>query len=277
MSASAPKQPAPNNPIQALLAAAKPGTTVTLDRLSLGIRVQGPVVIARDVTLDGQGVTLWAAQGPVLVVKAGKVMLKNVGVEPTGPADASRSLDDCAIQVLPAGELAGENLDVRGLVVGVPGEEGRWDLPYVVKMGRIAHNQDMRLTVRVVLGAPCRVESRVEGVHVSPDTLPAGEQELTLAIEADTIRKETLLYGPVQFITGLARRKMIVTGVMIEPGTNHAQPSGVAWEASGWGKPPVAVPSLDEPEGEEVERHRLAAQDGNEESQNWLLDRGFAW
>jgi hypothetical protein len=260
-----------------MLAAAKPGSTVTLDRQSYGVRVQGPVVIRQDVTLDGQGATLWAAKGPVLVVESGKVVLKNVGFEPTGSGDGAQGLDDCSIQVMPAGEVTGENVDVRGAVVGMAGEEGRWDLPYVVRMGRIAHHQDATMTVRVVVGAACRAESRVEGLHVSPETLSPGEQEITLRIDADTIRKETLLYGPVQFVTEVMRRKMIATGFVVDAAADHKQPSGVIWEPAGWGKPLAKPVSLDEPEGEEVEQHRAKAQDGDEASQNWLLERGFAW
>lgn len=45
---------------------------------------EGPLVVERPCVVDGRGSTLWAKKGPVLVVSAPNVTIRNLRVEVTG-------------------------------------------------------------------------------------------------------------------------------------------------------------------------------------------------
>ena len=51
---------------------------------------EGPLRVDRPCTVDGCGATLWAARGPVLVIAAPGVTVKNLRVEVTETAAADR-------------------------------------------------------------------------------------------------------------------------------------------------------------------------------------------
>lgn len=90
----------------------------------------GPFVLRKPVTLrGGAGATLSAGSGPVLVVDSPGVVLENVIIE-VGNAAVSGP-EGCALQVNSGYTPRTENVQVKGSVMGVPGEEGVWNLPSV--------------------------------------------------------------------------------------------------------------------------------------------------
>src|SRR5258708_6876591 len=99
----------------------------------------GPVVLHRSVTLDGQGATLWARQGPVLTVAAAGVVLRNLKIEVTGDGDSDHPEDGCALLVEAADGLRVENVEVRGSVIGLPQEAGVWRYPSSLWLGQLPH------------------------------------------------------------------------------------------------------------------------------------------
>ncbi len=207
--------------------------------MTTGSEMAGPVVVTRDLVINGQGTSVCARQGPVVIVKAGHLALKNLVVEMTGTTGEGGVRGGCVIEVLAQGRLSTENVEVRGSVIGVAQEEGAWELPRSVAMGRIDCNSDMSIELHLVVGAACKVVSKIEALHVSPEDLNAGPQVVHLAIEGDSIRRDTLLHGSIQLVTGAVRRKVGVTGFMVDGATEagHHQPAGVLWRASSWDKP----------------------------------------
>src|SRR5205085_1881173 len=85
--------------LQSRLDSLRPGDTLKLD--PPGREFQGPLTVRNPVVIEGQGGTIWAKQGPVLIVEADGVTLQNVNVEVTGKEAGPDSEGGCALRVLP--------------------------------------------------------------------------------------------------------------------------------------------------------------------------------
>jgi hypothetical protein len=84
---------------------------------------RGPVVIKAPLTVFGNGATIWALRGPVVLVDSANVTLKNLNIEVTGETQPIGSTDNCAVQVSPRYSATLEDIQVCGSIIGVPGEE----------------------------------------------------------------------------------------------------------------------------------------------------------
>ncbi len=209
-----------------------------LDSLSDGQALQlmprefpGPLVINRSVALDGQKATLWAPTGPVLTVTAPNVTLKNFRIEVTGDGENDPQ-DDCAIEVQSQGVKI-ENVEVRGAIVGIPGEEGAWRYPYSLALGLLPHGQEHELVLRVYVPVACTVESKISGLDVSPHTLQPGAQEIRLKIEQ--MPQDIILNGVIALKTRMINRLMNLTAHILSRGNGAPPPKGhVVWQPHDW-------------------------------------------
>jgi stress response protein SCP2 len=159
---------------------------------------QGPVRVDKALTIEGNGSTLWSHSGPVMHVEEPGVRLHNLGIEVTGVhtgGDAGVALS-IALGCFPEMHA----VQVRGGVAGLPQEAGDWVLPWTLSLGTLAPRErnEFRLALRVPV--ECRLSSGVAGVRLAPETLRAGENEVTLTVEgvsADTfIAGEIVLHSP---------------------------------------------------------------------------------
>lgn len=187
----------------------------------------GPLRVSRPCVIDGGGATLWAARGPVLVIAAPGVTVKNLRVEVTETAAA----DQTAILAEQPG-AALENVEVRGDVSGFPGEAPHWDLPPLLSLGEFAAGKSNSFAVRVQAPAPAELACNIGGVSVTPARLQAGEQ--TILLQADALRDNTILYGELLVKTAVVRR-LCVTGKSLKDAPERR------------GAPPEPVPAAEGP------------------------------
>ncbi len=185
----------------------------------------GPVVLRKALVLEGSGATLWALAGPVLVVRAA-VRLRNLRIEVTGDA-LTEDEAACAILAAPGGHLTLENVEVRGLVRGLPQEEGVWRYPHGLALGGIApgvaHHR------RLVLHVPvdCRIESHISGLKVTPSELCAGSNDLRMDI--DPLPHDFLIDGHLVLSTAALRRRIAVTAYADESPTAPRSQGQILW------------------------------------------------
>ncbi|MBE2294495.1 MAG: hypothetical protein IAF00_06065 [Phycisphaerales bacterium] len=194
----------------------------------------GPVVLEQNLVLDGCGATLWALMGPVLTVKAA-VCLQNLRIEITGDA-STLDVVACAILVAPGGHLTLKNVEVRGLVCGLPQEEGVWHYPHSLALGGITPN--MAHDWRFILYVPvdCQIESHISGLKITPNELRIGINDLQ--IHVDSLPRDFLLDGHLTLSTPVLRRRITVTA--------YADESSAALRGQGqtiW-TPPVKLSPL---------------------------------
>ncbi len=216
--------------LQARLGAQPEGTSVNF---ASRYEYPGPVVLDKTLVLDGCGATLWALAGPVLTVQAA-VRLRNLRIEVTGDALATDAAA-CAIMVAPGGHLTLENVEVRGLVRGLPQEEGVWHYPHCLALGGIA--PDMAHDWRFILYVPvdCQIESHISGLKVTPSELRAGINDLQIHI--DSLPRDFLLDGHLTLSTPALRRRITVTAYADE------SPAALRGQGQAIWTPPVDPPS----------------------------------
>ncbi len=190
--------------LQARLDAQAEGASVNF---ALRREYPGPVVLDKDLGLDGCGATLWALVGPVLTVQAA-VRLRNLRIEVTGNVLASDAAA-CAILVTPGGHLTLENVEVRGRVQGLPQEEGVWHYPHGLALGGIAPGvaHDWRFILYVPVD--CQIKSHISGLKVTSSELRAGINDLQMHI--DSLPRDFLLDGHLILSTPMLRRRITVT------------------------------------------------------------------
>jgi F-box protein 11 len=204
----------------------------------------GPLAINRSVTLDGQKATMWAPTGPVLTINAPNVTLKNFRVEVTGDGDNDPQ-DDCAIDVQ-SPNVRLENVEVRGAVAGLPGEEGAWRYPYSLALGQLPHGQEHEVVLRLYVPVACTIESKISGLDVSPHSLQPGAQEVRLKIEQ--MPQDIILNGILFLKTKMLQRLMNITAhILSRPGAAPRPKGAVVWEPPDWaslqsGTPPPPQP-----------------------------------
>jgi hypothetical protein len=199
----------------------------------------GPVVLNEALVLEGGGATLWALVGPVLTVRA-TVRLRNLRIEVTGDvltADAGAY----AIIVVPGGHLTLENVEVRGLVKGLPQEEGVWHYPHGLTLGGIAPGVPHQWRLSLDVPTVCTIESQISGLKVTPSELCVGVNDLQVQIDA--LSRDFLIDGHLLLSTAALRRRIAVTAYADEsPGAPRGQ-GQVIWVPPVKCLPPTVEPS----------------------------------
>ena len=225
--------------LHARLAALPAGASFVLE--PPGKEFQGPLRLQKPVIVRGQGCTVWAERGPVIVIESPGVTLVDLNIEVTGSAPVGTAGDSvCALRA--AAEPTLERVTVRGHVEGVKGEVGTWAHPTIVRFGKIQAATAHTFTLPLTAPVPCKLESSIAGVTVSPATLTPGTHVVTLSIEAlaDGIR----LRGALLIRTAnLTRRIELSAHVAAQGLVGRGQTvPGVAASAAPVSAPAGAVP-----------------------------------
>lgn len=162
---------------------------------------EGPLRIDRSCVIDGGHSTLWASSGPVLVIESPGVTVRNLRVEIVGtPPGADIGT---ALSCSDSGTVL-ENVEVKGDVTGVPGEDSHWKLPSVIALGEFAAGKQNRFCYELEVPARAEVVSRIKDVTIAPTVLKAGKN--TLEIVTASMRDRTILYGELLIKTKVSRR-----------------------------------------------------------------------
>lgn len=205
---------------------------------------QGPVVIHRPLTIEGEGATIWALTGPVLLINSGGVKLRNLRVEVTGEPRGD-SQQQCAIFVKSGQNLQLNDVEVRGLVMGLPEEEGGWNYPKSLHLGKLAYGKEQDLLLRMIVPVECGIVSSIHGLRFEPQRLNPGRNEIRLHI--DKLPEDTLINGTIFLATSSLKRRITLTAHILSLPDQDVVNSeeGVVWEPEDW-ENYVPVPELDD-------------------------------
>lgn len=201
---------------------------------------EGPLVVDRTCVIDGCQSTLWANNGPVLIVAAPNVMLKNLRIEVTGsPTDENARI---AMKTNdPNTKL--ENVEVHGNVIGLAQEAENWDLPGIISLGEFAANKENTFAVNLQIPSEAILDSKVKDLRISPTHLSIGQNSLTLT--TDKLRNNTILYGEI-IIRSAVSRRIYVTGKALKDAPVHDEALPVA------NGPTVSLPVQVDPPAEVI-------------------------
>jgi membrane protein implicated in regulation of membrane protease activity len=192
--------------LQEKIEAAQPGTTLRID----GDEYEGPITIEKPLVLKGESAVIWARRGPALTVDALGVRLENLSVEVTAPDNERDEEANIALKLADGVQASLENIRVRGRVVGLDEEDGDWMLPTTLDLGTFAPRERNTFVFKVSVPIKCQLSSNVAGLEVEPNTLEAGEQDVTLTVQNFPV--DTLIFGHIDIRTVATSRIITVTG-----------------------------------------------------------------
>ncbi|KAB2952603.1 hypothetical protein F9B85_08035 [Heliorestis acidaminivorans] len=162
----------------------------------------GPLHIRHSMVIEGPRATLWSQSGPALIIDADRVIVRNISVEALGESDL------VAIEVRGQRRATFQDVKIRGRVAGIPGESEKWPVPKLLELGALPAQEASQRTIRVHVPVPCRVESKISGLRLSPEHLQIGSNEISIHI--DPLPAHTLLWGEL-VIHSLFQRSITVT------------------------------------------------------------------
>ncbi len=229
---SMPPQTKNNAELQRVVDQLEPMGTLTL-RPPRG-EFQGPVVIRRPLTIQGQGGTIWCPVGPVLVVEADGVELQDVNIEITSNEHDLDGERGCALVVKGGHSPHLHSVSVRGNVSGMQTEEGDWWYPRSIRLGKPIAGQSHEFKVRIVVPVPCKFRSEIDGLSVSPSGVKAGPCEVTVHLEP--LAAGTRLRGTLAICSAFLTRRVAVTAVATRNATDRGDvgKGQVIWEPADW-------------------------------------------
>ncbi len=167
---------------------------------------KGPLTINRSCVVDGSGSTLWADNGPVLIINAPNVTIKNIRIEVT---ESSKNKDNRIAIKTNFPDTYLENVEVSGAVVGFKNESAEWNLPGVIKLGTFSADAVNTFSYEIDSPDNAKIISKMSDIEVSPCELIKGKNKLTFT--TDKIKNNTILYGELLIQTNVIRR-IYITG-----------------------------------------------------------------
>lgn len=167
---------------------------------------EGPLTVTRPCVIDGGMSTLWADQGPVLLIDSPGVTVKNLRVEVTGAANTPDAR--VAIQTGHPDTVL-SCVEVSGDTAGLANEAPVWDIPQVLSLGTFAAEQTNSFSFRLNVPADARLSCSLKDIRLTPDRLTKGDN--LLVVETGTIRDRTIVYGEIMVETAVSRR-IYITG-----------------------------------------------------------------
>lgn len=206
------------------------------------------IIINSSLSLDGQGATICALSGPVLSINSDNVTLCNLRVEVTGEHGKIKPEDSCAIWIKPGIKVQLNNIEVRGSVMGILAEEGEWEYPNSLNLGRLAYGQGYELLLRVIVPVDCQIDSKISGLNFQPKHLQAGANEIR--IEVERLPQDTLINGNIFLVSSAVKRRIAFNACIVSLSEGQVlPPPDVIWEAKNWSNILSSQSSLSETEG----------------------------
>lgn len=176
-----------------LISRASPGSEVVLPSGEF----EGPLIINKPLRVKGKNTTVWAKKSPVIKITSNGVTIENIRAEIT-----EGSIEEPAV----AADFmtAASNIEVLGRVSGFGEEDGFFDIPRTIELGRFPAEQENSFRLIVNVPAKTEIVCEMREVSLEPKTLAAGRNELTITVNG--ISERTFLYAELLFKSRFTRR-----------------------------------------------------------------------
>ena len=191
----------------------------------------GPININRPLLLDGRGSTIWARQGPVISINSENVRLSNLRIEVTGDEKTENPNQRYAILIGGKHNIQLDNVEVRGEVMGVLGEEGVWNYPHSLHLGKLAYGREYNLCLRLIVSVDCTIDSDISALDLQPHHLQAGPNEVCIHVER--LPADTLINGNIFLISNSLKRR-ITFNASIVSSKGITEPENPIWQPEDW-------------------------------------------
>jgi hypothetical protein len=225
--------------IQDLIDKVKPGGTLKLHPPEQ--EYQGPIVIRKPITIDGQHSNFWCKEkGPVLSIESNGVVIDDLNIAITGKESKLSGVEACALVVKQGLAVNLNNVTVKGNVLGLDEEEGDWRYPRSIKLS-LKPGQPHDFKVKIIAPVQCKLKSEISGLTIQPSGLKGGEEtEVTLKTEA--LSQGVRLKGDIFLKTACLSRKIEVTSHQVQKG-GECTCKVTYWDTTGAKTPSSPTPS----------------------------------
>lgn len=198
---------------------------------------EGPLIINRPCTVYGHNSTVWANNGPVVVVDSESVTLKDIRIEVTGDGETERS----AISLkLNHQDTVLENIEINGRSEGIDEEADGCSIPAVIALGDFAANKENCFSVELNAPKASTLVHNLKDVAISPSEIIAGRN--VLSITTGNMRDNTILFGEI-LVKSRVTRRIYVTGKAKKNAPERISPTHVSGEL------PISAPlQIDPPD-----------------------------
>jgi len=193
------------SPLQQKIEAAPPNAVINL----LPGEYQGPLILKKGITINGNGSTIWCRKGPVLEIEGDLVKIKDLRIEVTDKTPENESLDFVALKILNKQNFLAENIEVHGQIYGETAEEGIWKIPRSINIGKIRSEEPWSCAFRVQIPVKCKFISSNPSIIVSSDTIEPGSQIIKISVLP--LGPDASISCPLWFVTPRARRRVQVS------------------------------------------------------------------
>ncbi len=161
---------------------------------------EGAFSINRPCVVSGSNTTLWLRGGTVMDIRSKGVTLKDIQLEITGGGNG------LAVSCK-APDTVFENVTVCGEVIGIPGEDGHWDIPKMLSVGNILPDTPFTALAEVYVPTETKLSVNVSGMNIEPSLLAPGMN--TVKITAEPLTEGTVIYGDIIFQSNFIRRAYV--------------------------------------------------------------------
>lgn len=158
---------------------------------------EGPLVINKPLRLRGKSTTIWAKKSPVIQITSGGVTIEDIRAEIT-----EGSIEEAAVTASAA--CGAKNVEVLGRVSGFGAEDGYFDIPRTIELGKFPADRENTYKLEVNVPAKTEVVCEIREVKFEPAVLQAGRNELTVKVSG--ISAQTFLYAEALFKSQFTRR-----------------------------------------------------------------------
>ena len=158
---------------------------------------EGPLVINKPLRLRGRSTTVWAKKSPVIQITSGGVTIEDLRAEIT-----EGSIEEPAITSIVA--CSAKNVEILGRVSGFGAEDGYFDIPRTIELGKFPGDKENSYRLEVNVPAKTEIVCEIREVRFEPSTLQAGRNELTIKVSG--ISALTYMYAEVLFKSQFTRR-----------------------------------------------------------------------
>lgn len=185
---------------------------------------EGPLLIDRPCLIDGQHSTIWANNGPVVIVDSSGVTLKNLRIEVTGSHE--KELPAISLK-LNYQDTKLENIEINGDTEGLPEETAGWTIPGVIALGDFAANKENSFSIEFDAPRGADIVHNLKDVVITPKKVKSGRNVLN--ITTSNMRDNTILFGEMLIQTSVARR-IYITGKAKKGAPEHTSVPPVSGE-----------------------------------------------
>ncbi|HEY9853281.1 MAG TPA: AAA domain-containing protein [Leptolyngbyaceae cyanobacterium] len=152
---------------------------------------KGPFTIEKAIAIRGSGAdtVIFAADEPALIVKVPGVRIENLAIARTVGGDKG----EVALFAEAGTSPILKGVTLTGKAENALSEGASWDIPAVLDFGEVECDRLVQRSWQLQIGAPCEIVSDLSWLHVQPNYLSPGLQNLEISLNSKDILPGTNL------------------------------------------------------------------------------------